>query len=434
MQLWFLITAGIGLCYLLFAKRRFDCFSVAFLSACVYFIPGFVGYTLMPTKTSMEEAVDLEIETYLVMIVVLIAILMGAVLLDLASEKKPPALRLNDTAHTGTWAVMIAILGYVLLIASVGDVLFDDKSILIKNLNRWHVIGATAAPLGAVLCFVYRLRFPFVIAMLILLFDVYIGFRISLAVAMIAIFTLWLGRDGQQRLALNNWRAGILGSIVVCFLFVYKQLYEVVKLGMWDFIVERLQDPDLYVAAIGMSEPFTIQVILNEVIVQRFVVGMGHLREVLYQFALFSPELGVKPVSFNDLFQSSLFPTDMEYGMANNIWAEMWSTGGWPLLLVFVTIFVLMLVVGSYLIRSSDKTVSSVAALTFSYWAFYIHRNDLAFQINLEKRVIILAAICMLLSKLQHLARLVAMSTKEKDDLSFAGNVPSLNGESSSHH
>ena len=187
--------------------------------------------------------------------------------------------------------------------------------------------------------------------------------------------------------------------VFVSSLFVYKQIFVAIKLGMWDVIADRIQDTDLYTAAIMMSEPFNTQAILNEVVAQDFRVGMGHLRDIFSQFVLFSPELGSAPLSFNDLFQPTLFPSDLDYGMANNIWAEMLSSGGWPLLGLFVAFFVVMLIPGSYLIRSRDPIIAAGTALTFSYWAFYIHRNDLLYQINLEKRTILVWVACVVLSQ-----------------------------------
>ncbi len=86
--------------------------------------------------------------------------------------------------------------------------------------------------------------------------------------------------------------------------------------------------------------------------------------------------------------------------MANNIWAEMLSSGGWPLLGLFITIFVVMLMLGSYVIRSRDPILAAGAAVTFSYWAFYIHRNDLLYQVNLEKRTLLVWAACVVLSQI----------------------------------
>ena len=185
----------------------------------------------------------------------------------------------------------------------------------------------------------------------------------------------------------------------VVLLFVYKQIYISVKLGIWDVILDRLTDSELYASAILMSEPFNTQSILNEVIVQDFRAGMEHFRDVLLQFVLFSADLSGAPLSFNDLFQSALFPSDLDYGMANNIWAEMISSGGWLLLSLFLGVFVVILMLGSYWIRTRDATFAGGTAVVFSYWAFYIHRNDLLNQVNLEKRAIMIWFACVVLSE-----------------------------------
>lgn len=118
-----------------------------------------------------------------------------------------------------------------------------------------------------------------------------------------------------------------------------------------------------------------------------------------FNFCCSLPELGGTPRSFNDFFQATLFPSDLEYGMANNIWAEMVSSGGWFLLGLFLMVFVSMLMVGSYWIRSQDATLAAGTAVVFSYWAFYIHRNDLLYQVNLEKRTILVWIACLVLSR-----------------------------------
>jgi hypothetical protein len=45
MQAVFIVVVLTGLSHFLFAKRQFDFFTVAFISACIYFLPGFFGYT-----------------------------------------------------------------------------------------------------------------------------------------------------------------------------------------------------------------------------------------------------------------------------------------------------------------------------------------------------------------------------------------------------
>lgn len=401
MHITFILVAIAGLSYFLLCLRQFDFFSVAFFSGCVYFLPGFFGYTVAPISAAMLVPVDLEDQTYLVMIGVLIAIWLGALLFDHALKGNDPRWFLHGSESAGLWAVILALVGYILIAATAGEALLDDdKIVMMESLNRWYILGATAAPLGAVLSFVSKRWLLFALSMALLLFDMYIGFRISFAIALIAIFTLQLARYGPQRVALQNWRIGCIGAVFVSLLFVYKQVYIAVKLGLWDTIADRLQDIEIYASAIMMSEPFNTQAILNEVVAQDFRVGMGHLKDVFLQFVLFSTELGSAPLSFNDLFQATLFPSDLDYGMANNIWAEMLSSGGWPLLAIFMAFFVVMLMLGSYLIRFQDRILAAGAALAFSYWAFYIHRNDLLYQVNLEKRAILVWAACVVLSQI----------------------------------
>ncbi len=400
MQGTFIVVAVSGCAYFLLCLRQFDFFSVAFFSACVYFLPGFFGYTVAPVGVDMAAPVDLEDQTYLVMVGVLIVVWAGALLFDHVGGSHAAGWDLNGSAEAAWCATLLAVIGYALIWVTAGEALLsDDKIAMMESLNRWHVLGATAAPLGAVLAFASS-RWPLLsVCMALLLFDMYIGFRVSFGIALIAMFTLHLSRYGRQRLAVQNWQIGCLGVTFVLLLFLYKQVYVAVKLGLWDVILDRLTDTELYATAILMSEPFNTQAILNEVIAQDFRVGMEHFQDLLLQFLLFSPELGGTPRSFNEFFQGTLFPSDLEYGMANNIWAEMVSSGGWLLLGLFLGAFVLMLMLGSHWIRSRDTTVAAGAAVIFSYWAFYIHRNDLLYQVNLEKRTILVWMACLVLSR-----------------------------------
>src|SRR5690606_41059085 len=67
---------------------------------------------------------------------------------------------------------------------------------------------------------------------------------------------------------------------------------------------------------------------LNEVVLRGFRTEFDHVSAVVYQLLFFSDKLGLTASSFNDYFQGALFP-GVDYGMASNIWAQMWSAGGW---------------------------------------------------------------------------------------------------------
>lgn len=396
MQFIFILVALSGLLYFLFAKRQFDFFSLAYLSGCDYFMPGFLGYTRFELML-----VD---EAYLVMIAVLTAIVVGAFIFDWIALNSNPKIMFRGFKLSPAIALALAVIGLGMTVLTTGGILLSpDKSAMMLELNRWSIVWAQGASLGAVLMFAERRWILFSVCMAFLLFLLYIGFRSPLALSVIAIFVIFLSKKGRQRLAVRNWIAGIVGISAAFFLFVYKFLYIALKRGDLGAVAERLTTPDFYLLTISHSEPFTTQAILNEVVRTKFHVGVEHFSGLIYQAIPFSPSLGAKITSFNDLFQHKLFPW-VPSGMANNIWAEMWSSGGWALLLLFILFFVMVLGAGSYLIRIRDPIVKGGVALFFSYWAFYIHRNDLLYQVTIEKRVLLLWIFCAGLSSLVVLA------------------------------
>jgi hypothetical protein len=141
------------------------------------------------------------------------------------------------------------------------------------------------------------------------------------------------------------------------------------------------------VDAVAGSEPFATQMILNEVLRSGFQTDAHYILEsIVAQFTLFSGEFGLDVVSFNELFQPQLF-SEVEYGLAANIWAQMLAAGGWPLFFGFLAVFVASLRLGSQCLAANGLVMRAAVALGGAYWAFYIHRNDLGYVLSLLKRV-----------------------------------------------
>jgi hypothetical protein len=410
MQALFIATVVVGLLYFLFAKRRFDLLSVAFFSGCAYFLPGFFGYTNdfaagIDGKPTVR-LVDLLSETYLVFVLVLATILLSAVVFDLAGgEGREVVLRGSWSA--ASWAVLLSLAGFAFAVASNGEALLSpDKDDVVPSLDRWHTLWAVGASLGAALSFKQRRWFLFSVSMALLLADLFVGSRSSLAITVIAVFMLWLSARGPQRLALQSWKIGAVGVIAAYFFFAYKRIYIAVKSGRWDLVAERLADTQFYVDAVTKSEPFVTQTVLNEIIAERFYIGMGHFSGIVNLLVPFSPILtGRTPTSFNNTFQPALFPQQTSAGMASNIWGEMLSSGGWPLLVLFVAFFALALAAGSYVLRARDPVVVGGAAVLFTSLAFYVHRHDLLSQINDMRNYFLLWLCCVLLAMLGHEVR-----------------------------
>lgn len=388
MQLLLFLVAGCGLSYLLTAHRRCDLFTLAFVAACVYFLPGFVGG--VPDGINRETRVPIERETYAVMITVLTAILAGAWCWDPAGQTgRRDAEPVSDPV--ASWvALSIAGAGLVMAVRSGGDALFSaNKSDVLEATSRWFMLLGFGASLSAVLTFLQRQWKLFAVSCGLLLFTVYIGFRSSLAMALMGVFLVHFHRQGPQRLVTRNRPTLLIMAGMTVAFFAYKCVYQLVKLGEYGLAVESLGDPEFYYSAVIGSEPFATQMVLNEVLRTDFQTDAAYIvQSVMAQLTLFSGELGFRFVSFNDLFQPQLF-SEVHYGLAANIWAQMLAAGGWPLFLCFLTSFVGSLRLGSIWLANRRLTTRAGVALAGAYWAFYIHRNDLGFELSLMKRVLL---------------------------------------------
>jgi hypothetical protein len=409
MQLFFCVVSVLGLSYFLLVKRRFDWFSVAFFSACTYFLPGFFGYTSYLTPVGWIET-PINDEAYRIMILVGSMIFAGAIINDLYSKEVDIDNAGEQDVDVLNVLICLAAFGLILMFLTTGKALFlPDKQIMLVELNRSYILFSTATMIGGTIAYEQRKWFAFVLFCSFTMFDLFIGFRTTLAIMSISIFTLWLSKREGKRSLLHYWKQLLAGIFGVLFLFLYAQIAYAVKVIDFDLLMSVLFDTNIYSTMLLNSEPFVTQSTLNEVTAQNYHVGIDHLKGIFYQIILFAPELGLDAKSFNDLFQTDLFP-EVEYGMANNIWAEMWSAGGWPLLLVFIVFFVIILKLMNILTaRISNITQRAFVAVAASYWAFYIHRNDINYEIVLLKRVLLVMilsyAVALLIKDMERLQK-----------------------------
>jgi hypothetical protein len=407
-----------GLLYFLIAKRQFDFLALGYMSACFYFIPGFFGYAGHPAALGLEE-VPIAKGTYVVMIIVLITILLTAVLSDfLAPHRVAPRVDSKYWQFTTPLLTALALAGCVLALLTIGSKLFTlSKFALLDELNRWFLLWTTAATVAFVSAIAERRYFLASINLALLLLDLYIGFRLEITIAFLAVATMRLGLAGPQRLY-RHWKIASGVFVLGLALFFYKYLFVLLKMQAWDLVLSQADNPDLMRAVFFNSEPFVILGVLNEVIRQDFQVGMSHLSANLYLLIPFASELGEQFVGFDKLFQPKLFSSVTTYGIGSNIWAEMYSSGGWPFLLLSAVVYAQILNLGRFLHGRLSLQWQAILGVLLMYWAFYIHRNDLLFQLTLTRRVFLTASLCALLSAVFVLAagsgsrqRLVARST-----------------------
>lgn len=401
MQFIFFAVAISGLLYFLLVKRRFDYFALAFFSSLVYFMPGFFGATSYHIDGEWSES-PIHPETYGIMITVMCSIWFSA----WWSSHVPGLHRLDWSLPTANWTsrltMMAAIAGLLGLFATAGGGVFHaEKELVMENLGRWHILFYTAATLGLPIAFALKQRLLSLLFIVFLLFDLFLGFRLAFSVGILSVLVLLLSENGNRRLISMDWKIVLAVLLFAIFMFGYKAVAFAIRAGMWDIVLETLANPETYLLIITHSEPFLTQQTLNEIVSHRFETPMVHIYNSLYQFILFAPELGAEATTFNSLFQPALFP-EIDYGLAANIWAQMWSAGGWTLLIIFIILFNLVLALGNWTLHARSAVIRAGLAPAFCYWAFYLHRNELDYALNLEKRQILLFLFVLMAAYLLH--------------------------------
>lgn len=409
MQITFLSIALCGGVYFLIRKRRFDYFTLAFFSAIIYFMPGFFGSTAYHVDGVWRYS-DIVADTYLIMASVLLSIWLSAAIFTNAggvvSNERP---RRVDYYFINC-VLLMALVGLLgTLLTASGKLFSPEKDIVMEGLGRWHILFYSSATLGLPVAYALD-RYKMAMAFLgLLIFDLYIGFRVAFAIGVLSALVVYLYGCGRCRLIKMGWKSWLMIFSVGVLFFLYKSLGYSIKYGNWDLVFEMLLSPDIYVDSVRHSEPFIIQNNLNEIILNNFKTSPDHIFDVIYQATLFANNSGVEIVSFNDIFQPILFP-EVEYGLAGNIWAQMWSVGGWVLLILFLILFNIVISVGNRTLQARRMVVRAGLAPVFCYWCFYIHRNDIGYAINLEKRQLIVFVVAMIVALLIYRRPRMAMN------------------------
>jgi len=102
------------------------------------------------------------------------------------------------------------------------------------------------------------------------------------------------------------------------------------------------------------------------------------------------------PEKFESEFKPALFP-NYKYGLAGNIWAETFCRFGYLGIVSAVIIFILSIAVMQILLFRAFPIALPALALSGVFLAFYVHRNDLLFELLLIRRVLLVFGVAWLL-------------------------------------
>ncbi len=370
-------------------RRRFDLFALSYLGSCIYFLPGFFGVVLHAVgdaRLGIEE--PLENGTYVVMLSVLGATLLSGILYDWVYGSRGEEGGSAEPAEKLSGVALVFATGFWITLLPQAEILLSANKVALLTLLDRRYVGFQVFLTAAAILGIRERRWWVVVGTVpLFLFDMALAFRVTLALVAVSAALVVLERDGPSRLV-SRRKGFLLGSLAAAaFFFIWAQLFFGVKRGRWELFRELIARPDTYINAVQMSEPFVTQGILNEVVKTRFEVPGGRLGKAIgVSLVPFYTSFFESPKSFNDYFQPALFP-GVEYGMANNIWAEAFAEGGFGGVGVAVILFQGLLWLGSRALLAGKAHLHNLALLCGGYLAFYIHRNDLLYELVLLRRL-----------------------------------------------
>lgn len=396
MRFAFLTVAFLGFLYISCMPRRIDLFTCAYFAALVYFMPGLFGVVRPPDPYGLDMVEAVHATTYVIMLLVLTGITIGAVASDWVIPARQSASPASSLLPIHWVALALTLVSFAAVLATTGRALLvPNKAEWMAALNRWYILAMISAAVLAVYSFIARRWLPFVLAMCLLLFDVYMGRRSNFVIAVGAIGLVWAREHGNVRLIPDKLGYMLAAFALTWIMFIYKRIYVTVKLGRWDIVGERLTSWEFYVESIRHSEPSGTQAILNRVVAANYQSDLSQLYNLIYHFVLFAESAADDTAALGTIFdpQSALFP-GLGYGIASNVWAQMWSMGGISTVVIFVCIFVLVIIVLARGTRAYGQTSAGILSLCGMVWVFYIHRNNISYELGLLRRYLLVFGLC----------------------------------------
>ncbi|CAN0367920.1 unnamed protein product, partial [Phaeothamnion confervicola] len=278
----------------------------------------------------------------------------------------------------------ICIISFATLLGKIGDIIFsEDKEALLKSIGREYILFSTTVPMYLVSCVLGPRTKHIYVAIGLVLFSLYIGFRDTAAMSVLSL-TVVLLWPTRARL-ITRWKAILAISFAVIFLLYIKQIQYAIKSSDTALLFDIIKDPNFLLIGIIKSEPFLTQAILTDVINYNINIDPSELLSLLSLLIPFSPELGLPQFDYNAIFQPQLYP-EIEWGVASNIFAMFYSFGGLPFVFAFCLVFSVLPAIFNKLLVTRKTTLIVAGVPAAVYIFFFIHRNDLVGILTISKR------------------------------------------------
>jgi hypothetical protein len=371
----------------IYKYERINVYKIALFSSIVYFLPGFFGFVQLPYFAGTEK---IRGEVYIIFI---LAILTFYIFSTLQGKKGNSlnVIRFNSKDRLITQLlIIITFLVFFAMLMTMGSTLFSEsKSDIAENHNRWRMLFQYITAIGLVYSFTIKKKGVFLLFFAFSLFNLYTGNRSHTALAFIGLIYL-------QLLSLNKVKIikykKLLFSVlsIGSLFFIIKGVLGAIRAGLYDVVFKRLSDIEFYRNVIFTSEPFIVQNILNQVVIYDYKLGLQVYKPVLALLIPFYSELFGNVETFSSRYAKDFY-SNVTYGMGSNIFAEAYSVGGLGTVFIFIILYCIFLMFYEKMIYAVNSNfLRSGLALCIAYMTFFIHRNNLSYQLLIQKRILMI--------------------------------------------
>ncbi len=372
----------------LFTKKRtyFDFLSLMFFSTLFYFLPFIFGFVTIK-ENNIVKYISINSKTYNIAIILFLSILLVTFLYDKYIKQKIKQRNYYILMDKGFYKFCICLFCVISIwfYITQGRFMIGKVRDLSNMVGIYKIWSNMILILGGV-SIVSRSKLGVLISILGASFDLYLGDRTIFVILIITLVSYTLIEKCSKGLIYYKKMIVVI-LLIILPLIVYKKLIGPIQRGDIYELVNRITTMETYTNSIVSIEPFTTQCILNEVVSKNYKVKENTLVAVYNLIPLMEK---YKYTTFNEQMQEVLF-SSIEYGMGSNVWAEMYSNLSIIGVYIMILIYVFIGVAASFLFEKVDGDIlKAIMLISFSLFIFYIHRNSIVYQINLNFRVIYL--------------------------------------------
>lgn len=297
-------------------------------------------------------------------------------------------------------ALIISITLFLLMVANNGPFFFlNSRAALSQALGYEYLLWRWVNVLGLLFAILSRNRLVLIVLGSMIIFNMIIGDRTVITIALISAFCIKYRSMGALGLLKrpSTW-AYMAGVFLV--IFFAKSFYVALKEGVGLGSTVSTDAEQL----LKSFEPFGTHFILDRVITYDVHTSWSAmLRGSAGQFLIIPSLFGLDSSSFNVQLTQQLYNSRLTYGIAANLWAQGYTLAGYGGVFLFGLGFGALMLWLQALSRKVRPSFSVLVTVVAVLAAVYIHRNSVENYLSFVRQVVLAFASILLLAQLWRL-------------------------------